>query len=205
MRSDPRIRPRHLKAGPSRLSALDDLRYIRRTIESAGSFTAVPGRGQIVVGVTAVIAALLAARQPSTERWLLVWLAEALVAVVVAVWAIVLKARSTRTPLLASPARKLALSFSPPLVAGAVLTAIFYGEGMTVNIPGVWLLLYGAGVVAAGAFSPRIVPVMGLSFMLLGTAALLTPRVVPPDALLAAGFGGLHIAFGILIARRYGG
>jgi hypothetical protein len=71
-------------------------------------------------------------------------------------------------------------------------------------LPGVWMLLYGVGVVAAGTFSVRIVPVMGLAFMVVGTVALFAPASWT-TACMAAGFGGLHLFFGTLIARRHGG
>jgi len=68
----------------------------------------------------------------------------------------------------------------------------------------VWLLCYGCAVVTGGALSVPVVPVMGLCFILTGLAALGTPAAWR-DAMLAAGFGGLHIVFGLIIARRYGG
>ena len=65
-------------------------------------------------------------------------------------------------------------------------------------LPGTWLLLYGTGVVTAGAFSVRIVPVMGVLFMVVGGLAFLTPGL-ERDIVLACGFGGLHIVFGAII------
>jgi hypothetical protein len=85
-----------------------------------------------------------------------------------------------------------------------VLTAVLLKAGLFGALPGVWLLLYGTGVVTGGAFSVRTVPVMGLGFMVLGSAALLAPAAWG-DAMMACGFGGLHIVFGSVIAWRHGG
>ncbi|HEY6045344.1 MAG TPA: hypothetical protein VIU65_02005 [Pyrinomonadaceae bacterium] len=184
--------------------AMDNIRFIRETMERASAFTAVPGWGQVAVGVTAFIASYLAVHEATARRWLFVWLAEALIALLIAGWTLDRKARATDTPLVSGPARKVAFSLSPPLIVGALLTAVLFKLRVTSVIPGVWLLLYGTGVVTGGMFSVSIVPLMGICFMVLGAIALF---VSPPWAnwLLAAGFGGLHIVFGIIIARKYGG
>ncbi|MBI3695609.1 MAG: hypothetical protein HY238_12320 [Acidobacteria bacterium] len=184
--------------------AIDNLRYIRETMESAGSLTAVPGLGGIAMGLTALLAAPLAAGQPTVERWLAVWLAAALLAFAIGTMAMNRKARAAKVPLLFGPGRKFALSLVPPLAVAALLTAVLYRAGIPGLIPGMWLLLYGTGVVTGGAFSVRIVPVMGLCFMLEGAAALFCPASWG-NWFMAAGFGGIHIVFGIIIARRYGG
>lgn len=184
--------------------AIDNLRFIRETMERAGSFTAVPGRGGIAMGISATLAAALAARQPSLERWLAVWLAEALVAIAVGGWAMGMKARRAEVSLFDGPARMFARSFLPPVLAGAVLTAALYRAGEGETMPSTWLLLYGAGVITGGSFSVRVVPMMGLCFMGLGMLALFSPAAWG-DAYLGLGFGGLHIVFGGMIARRYGG
>jgi hypothetical protein len=129
---------------------------------------------------------------------------EALVALMIGGWTVARKAYSAGMPILSGPGRKLGLSLAPPLLAGAMLTAVLFEADLFWPLPGMWLLLYGTGVVAAGAFSVRIVPVMGLSFMLLGMFALLAPGSWA-DVLMGFGFGGLHIIFGLLIAWRYGG
>ena len=183
--------------------AIDDLRFIRQTMERAGSFTAVPGRGGIAIGIMALAAALLASRQPTPARWLVVWLAAAAVACAIAVSTMTLKARAADIPLSTGPGRKFLLSFLPPVGAAVALTAALYAHGAVTLLPGLWLLSYGAAVVAAGTFSVRVVPLMGVALMVLGALALLAPAW--GDAWMAAGFGGLFIGFGVVIARRHGG
>ena len=184
--------------------AMDNLAFIRNTMEAAGSFTAVSGWGMVAVGVLAIIVAFVASVQKTATASLNVWLVAAVLSPAIAVWAMVRKARTAKMPLLSGPGRKFLLSFSPPMVVGALLTFVLYRAGFVDAIPGVWLLLYGTGVVAGGAFSVKIVPVMGLCFMLAGVVALFAP-VAWSHAILGAAFGGLHIAFGIPIARSYGG
>jgi hypothetical protein len=183
--------------------AFDNLRYIRATMERAGSFTAVPGWGQVAIGVTALIASVVAARQASTLNWLVTWLVEAIVALAIGGWTMVRKARAVNDSILTGPGRRFGLSFLPSVAVGGLITVALYLGGVRELIPPVWLLLYGTGVMAGGAFSVPIVPVMGLGFLVLGAVALFAPSV--GNWLLAAGFGGLHIVFGFWIARRYGG
>jgi hypothetical protein len=184
--------------------AMDNLRFIRQTMEQATAFTAVPGVAGILMGLTAVGAAVIAARQEVEAAWLAVWVAEATLAVVVAAVGIVIKARSAGVPLFSGPARKFLLSFLPPVGGAVLLTPALFRWDAAEAIPGMWLLLYGAGIVTAGTFSVRVVPLMGLAFMTLGGAALLAAPLAG-DAFLAGGFGGLHILFGAIIARKYGG
>jgi hypothetical protein len=185
-------------------AALDDLRYIRQTLENSASFTAVPGWGMVGMAATALVAAGVAWRQPSFERWMAVWLAEAVVALTLAMAAMRRKARRAQVPLLSGPGRRFLLNFLPPMLVGGVLTAALYRAGSLHAIPGMWLLLYGTGVVSGGAFSVRIVPVMGSCFMIAGAMALLAPAAWA-EAFMLAAFCGLHLVFGLMIARRHGG
>lgn len=184
--------------------AMDNLRFIRETMAAAATFTAVSGWGTVAIGVSAIGAAILASVTTSPTRWVFIWLTEAVVSVVLAVYAMSVKARIAGLPVWSEPARKVVFSFAPPMAVGALLTLLFYERGLLSLLPGVWMLLYGVGVVAAGTFSVRIVPVMGVAFMVVGTVALFAPASWA-TACMAAGFGGLHIFFGILIARRHGG
>ncbi len=197
-------KPRLAEPVPIDEHARDNLRFIRETMEGAASFTAVPGGGGVVIGITALGAALVAARQPSTEARLATWLGEGALALAIAGWTTVRKARAAKIPLLSRPTQKFLLSFAPPLFVGALLTFALYRADLAGILPGVWLLLYGTGIVTGGAFSVKIVPVMGLCFMMAGAVALFCP-VSWGNGFLAAGFGGLHIVFGVWIARRHGG
>jgi hypothetical protein len=203
----PRMTPlRSQPAEPPEMQAraMDNLRFIRETMERAGAFTAISGWGEVAIGVTAVGTAWLAARQTTPAAWLATWMADAALSVGIAAWFTAAKARAANTPLLSEPARKFVFSFLPTMLVGALLTVLLYQHDLTHHLPGVWLLLYGAAVITAGTFSVRIVPVMGAAFMTLGAAGLLTPATWG-NALMAAGFGGLHIVFGTLIAWRHGG
>lgn len=183
--------------------AMDNLRYIRETMERSSAFTGISGWGEVAIGFTALGAAFIAQAQPF-KTWLAIWTAEAMISLLIAGWSMDRKARLSGMPLLSGPGRKVAFSLLPPILAGMLLTVIFYRAGLTDSIPGLWLLLYGTGVVTGGMFSVRVVPIMGICFMLLGGAALFAPSAWG-NAFMAAGFGGLHIVFGFLIARRYGG
>ena len=182
---------------------MDNLRYIRRTLERAGSFTAVPGMGGVAMGMVALLAARLAVLQPGAGGWLAVWALAAAVAMAIGIAGAALKSRRFQIPLFSGPGRKFIAGFVPALLAGAVLTAVFYRAGISGFLPGVWLLLYGAAVLSGGSASVRVVPIMGACFMFVGTVALLLPGW--NDILLPVGFGGLHLIFGTVIAVKYGG
>jgi hypothetical protein len=184
--------------------AMDNLRFIRSTMENAGQFTAVPGKGGVLMGATALFAAFAAHQSANHRAWLTVWMGEALLALAIGLGFSYRKAAENKTPLLSRPFRRFVLGVAPPVFAGAMLTFVLYRMDFSQLLPAVWLLLYGAGITSGGAASVRVVPVMGLSFLALGSIATLAPASYA-DPLLAVGFGGFHIAFGWVIARNYGG
>jgi len=183
---------------------MENLRFIRETMERSQAFTAVSGIGGVVMGVVALAASLLAWRVPGRTEWVGVWMAAAVVGLGVALVAMSRKAHAAGTTLLGGPGRKFAWNVSPPLLVGALVTVALVRADLTGLLPGLWLLLYGAGVVTGGAFSVRVVPTMGFTFMALGAVALFLPPSWG-DAMMAAGFGGLHILFGSIIWRKHGG
>lgn len=191
---------------PERLQdhALEHLRYIRDTMERAGAFTAVPGWGGVAIGFTALATAVVAGPPRDSMRWMAIWIADAVVASAIGVTAMMIKLRGSASPVVGQPARRFALAYLPPLAAGAVMTAVFATHGLIVRLPGCWLLSYGTALTTGGALSVRVVPMMGVCFMLLGVGAFAAP-VEWGGLLMAAGFGGLHVGFGFVIARNYGG
>jgi hypothetical protein len=205
-RSGPGSRvPRHRGELPltTQARAAEHLSFIRDTLERAGSFTAVPGRGQVAVGVLGLVAAAAAGRQQDWAAWLAIWLGAAVIGAGVSLVAIRSKAARLGLPLTSGPARRFALSFVPPLVAGAGLTAVLWQRGHYDLMAGTWLLLFGTAVASGGALSVPCVPLMGAIFMTLGAAAFALPAW--GTLLLAAGFGGVLIGFGVYIAARYDG
>jgi hypothetical protein len=160
------------------------------------------------MGSTALAAAWMASRQADRGVWLAVWMIEGLLAVAIGIAGAAWKARRARLTLLSGPGRKFVAGFAPAMIAGAVLSAVLFRAHATEFLPGMWMLLYGTAVVSGGSASVRVVPLMGACFMVVGAAALWWPGARIPlggDGLLAAGFGGLHIVFGTIIAVKYGG
>ncbi len=204
-------RPRKFRAivrergsdGPLDVRAVDDLRFIRQTMERSAAFTAVPGWGMVAVGATALPATWLASHYAFNVRWVEIWLCEAVLAVSLAIVAIQSKAARRGLPWTSGPGRRVAISFVPPVAAAALLTMPLFRANLASVLPGAWMLLYGVGVITGGAFSVSVVPVMGVCFMVAGALALFLPAM--GNWAMALGFGGLHILFGIWIARRYGG
>lgn len=184
--------------------ALSNLRYIREAMERASAFTSIPGWGGVGVGIVAIATAALSHPFAGTRGWLLAWLVCAAVSACIAGIAMFFKARRANISFSGVPARRFFTSYFAPIAAGAALTYLLGHRGWYAVLPAAWLLLYGASFVSSGAYSIPVVPVMGICFMTLGVAACFVPVSIG-NALLGAGFGGLHVAFGLVIARRYGG
>jgi hypothetical protein len=184
--------------------AMDNLRYIRETMELATAFTGISGWGEIAIGITALVASAIAALQTTFNAWLAVWIAEGLISLLIAGWSMDRKTRVIKTPLGSGPGRKAVFSLTPPMLAGGLLTIVLVQAGLVNAIPGVWLLLYGTGVITGGMYSVKVVPIMGICLMALGALALFSPPAFA-NWFMAVGFGGLHVVFGAIIVRKYGG
>ncbi len=184
--------------------AMDNLRFIRETMQRSASFTHVSGVGGVLMGLIAIAAALIASRAASPTAWVVTWLVTAVASLTVATLSMARKSAAAGEGLLTGPSHKFAWNVIPPLAVGAVLTLVFIRAALLDHLPGAWLLLYGTGIVTGGSYSVRPVPLMGAAFMGLGTIAFFTPATWG-NAFMAAGFGGLHILFGIVIWRKHGG
>jgi hypothetical protein len=184
--------------------AIDNIRYIRETMERSASFTHVSGMGGVAMGIIALVAGTFASRAETMITWLGIWICAAVLSFSVAILAMARKSAAEGVPLMTGPGRRFVWNVTPPLVAGGILTIALAGGGLSHLLPGMWLLLYGTSVVTGGSYSVRPVPLMGLAFMLVGGFALLSPAAWG-NALMSLGFGGLHIAFGIVIWRSHGG
>jgi hypothetical protein len=197
----------HLKSPAPPLSlheyAEDNLRFIRATMESSTVFTGVSGKGYIAAGISALFAAGIAAQQTGDNAWLAVWMIELVVGAGIAFYLSSKKAQSLGSSVWSVSGRKLLLAFLPAMAVGGMLTLAFYLHDTVSLLPGIWLSLYGAATMTAGLWSIRIIPLMGAVFFALGAIVMFTG--VSADLMLAAGFGGVHIGFGLLIWRKYGG
>ena len=184
--------------------AIDNLRFIRETMERSTHFTAVPGYGGMLMGMTAIVAAYFASQQSTGQAWLMVWLTEAFLAFAIGLLAMWQKSKLGDSSLLSAPARKFAFGFAPALISAVAITLGLWRYDQYLLMPAVWMLLYGAAVVTGGAFSVKVVPVMGWVFIALGAIAFALPLDFG-NYLMAVSFGIVHIVFGLIIARRYGG
>ncbi|MCC6143556.1 MAG: hypothetical protein IT368_07095 [Candidatus Hydrogenedentes bacterium] len=194
--------------------ALENLSFIREAMDRSLPVTTLSGKATMLMGIVAIAGGTFATRVQLLDTWIYVWLAVAAVGATIGFAGLALKTRRQGRPVLAGAARRFGLSLFPPIIAGLVLTNALYEFNRAELMPGTWLLLYGTGVMTGGAFSTRLVPFMGVCFMLLGSAGLLPglPLTEPwfwhysgYDLLLLTGFGGFHLLFGLWIALRYDG
>jgi len=194
--------------------AMENLDFIRNTLACSTPFTSVSGWGLVAMGIYSLAGGWVASWRANYDWWINCWVTIGVGGFLMGAVAMIWKMKQEPRPVRAYAVRRFVFSLFPPILAGAVLTEIFYERHIDALLPGMWLMLYGAGVTTGGAFSIRILPFMGLLFMLLGTLAFFTDSGVQqsllgtltaPDLFMMAGFGVLHIVFGVVIIRRYGG
>lgn len=184
--------------------AIDNLRFIRETMERSAHFTAIPGYGGALMGATAIGAAIIAHNQPTIRYWLITWMVEAVLAFCIGMLAMWQKAKNAGDSLVSAPSRKFAFAFAPPIIAAIILTSLLYFRGLFAFMPTVWLTLYGTAVVTGGAYSVKIVPIVGWIFVALGLISVFVDSSYG-NLLMAVGFGAVQVVFGLVVARKYGG
>ena len=201
VRADERVADEPVNIGDR---AIDNLQFIRETMERSTHFTAVPGYGGMLMGVTALVAAYIANTQVLLRDSLVTWLIEGALAFAIGVLAMWQKSKIGGQSLVSAPARKFALGFAPPLIVGVIVVLGLAKNGYFYVMAPICMLSYGAAVVCGGAFSVRVIPVMGWFFMALGAIAFAIPAHYG-NMMMGASFGMLHIIFGAIIAKKYGG
>jgi len=179
-------------------------------MENSSSFTGVSGLGYMLAGLSAFLATWIAMQQDTAFAWLLVWMAESMVASVLAFGFTISKAHSQGESLRSTTGKKVLFAFLPPMTVGAVLTIFMLQLNAIEILPGIWLCVYGAAVMTAGAYSVAVLPLMGGLFIALGTVVLFINSPGPEmlyfgNLWLGAGMGGLHLIFGYIIWKDYGG
>jgi hypothetical protein len=176
------------------------LRYIRASMDGAAS-VAVPGSAGIAMGGVGLLATALSCVPSLRGHWLGIWLVAAVVAAGVGLPLITQPSSLRGLTLSGTPVRKFALCLLPSVFAGVVMTGVHWRSGDLQAIPGTWLLLYGCALISASVATTRTIAIMGASFVTLGVVALLLGSELQVF-MLGAGFGGLHILFGLLIGRK---
>lgn len=184
--------------------AEQQLRYIRQTMTRASTYTMVPGWGGVWMGFIAITASVVATWAEDDRFWLAIWFGAAVLAVTVGVFTVARKAKKAQTPIFTGPGLRFWMCLSTAVAVGLLLTVALYERGLFDLMPGVWMLLFGMGVTTGGVFSVRLVPVIGVGFLITGGIALFLP-LNWGNVLMAISFGGFDIVAGYLIARNYGG
>lgn len=193
-------------------SPQDSLLYIRRTLEAAGRLSTVSGSGIFFVGIMALAAVVANTRVTGTPwdqdgrsyRALTVWAVLLVFSAAVTALSMARKSRHTGVAFWSPVLRKALWPFSAPMALGAILSAAVLRAQNLELLPVIWLGCYGAALTAAGVMSVSPVRWMGISFLLLAASAAFLPASAGL-ALLAAGFGLLHIIFGAYIHWRHDG
>ena len=195
---------RDIAFAPEGELAEDRIRYIRNVMARASTFTAVPGWGMLTMGATALCAAIAASGYLESTLWLWIWAIEAIVASTIGWVALARKAKKAGIPLISGSGRQFIMSFLPSLLVGFIVCVGLWNAGLENLMPGIWMLMYGNGTLASGAYSVKVIPVMGASFIFTGALALFLP-LAWSNGLMALSFGGYHLLFGYWIAKQYGG
>jgi hypothetical protein len=186
---------------PSSLSqrAGEDLSLIRTLMQRATTIVPMSGGALFCIGVLGVLSAGLCIRLSLDGiAWVALWCVTALIASVLALLTAAMQLRRQGHSILTGSHSRFWLSLLPGFAAALALTVVFIRAQDFATLPGLWLLLYGVSILAAGSQCIALISRMGMTFLVLGVVALFLPW---PNLSMAAGFGLGHLAFGLLIAR----
>ncbi len=197
-------------------NGLKEVAEIRSMMERSTKFLSLSGLSGIGAGIVALVgwgwaSSYLKSRFPAGneaavnhEEILVFMLASGLVivgALAVAMFFSWRLARKRGLPIWNITARDVVLALLSPLTSGGVFSLILVRQSLYGLIPSAMLLFYGMALVNAGKYTVHDIRILGLSEVLLGLAAGLLP-----DLALwfwAAGFGLLHILYGIVMYLKY--
>lgn len=182
--------------------AAGNLDFIRETIRQTRTVSSLSGTGLIMMGVIGCLASgmtLTLWSDPADAFSLTLWQVAALAAAATGALSIAIRVRRRAEAFWTQAGQRFVLCLAPSLAVGALLTAALSGGPNAGLLPGIWMLSYGAGVLAASTYASMLLTLMGGLFLLLGAAALLMPVLAAPGLLV--GFGFAHVAFGLLLLR----
>jgi hypothetical protein len=191
---------------------LKDLREIRSMMERASRFLSLSGLSGVSAGTVGLLGASAAAwyllsrglgLDDDRARQFLV-LDGILVLVLAAGLSFLFSWRMAarrRERFWTPAAREVLENLLVPLLTGGVFACILIVRGHMALVPGATLLFYGLALVAAARHTVRDLRQLGLLQIALGVAS----SAAPEYALLlwGIGFGVLHVAYGLLMYRKY--
>lgn len=187
-----------IKSDDHQIKALQNLAFVRETMENAGAFTTVPGWGMVAIGFSAMVTSFITIFISNPVIWMSIWILEAIIAIAIGLTSISLKNNKLGLTILHGIGLRFMINLCIPILAAVPLSFVLWKHNLTFHMPDVWLLLYGTSIITAGSYSLRLVLFMGCSFFALGCIGMLFP-VIPKDALMFFGFGVFHCLFGMLI------
>ena len=193
--------------------ARENLRVIRQTMERSTKYSTLSGLSGVLIGLVAiggvVLSRVIFAAPPTSvshaqvAQMAAVWTAVLVIAVGIEFGANKRRAAGVGKQVFSPLGAHIILAALPGFLAAAALTAFFVTHGLLFSVWGVWMLCYGLAICAVGLFSVKPVSALGGAFVLAGAVTLLLPPAAQLP-MMAATFGGFHIGYGVLMARKHG-
>lgn len=203
---------------------LEALREIRNMMERSSRFSSLSGLAGVVIGLFAIAGVAgvylylgLSLTSPGyhlyaitpegvpDRKFLQFFFSDALIVLAAALltgsWMAVRKARKQQLPVWDATARRLLINMLIPLATGGVYALILLYHGHIAQIAPATLIFYGLALVNASKYTIDEIRTLGILEIIAGLLA----AVFSDYGLLlwAAGFGVLHIIYGITIYSKY--